>query len=120
MTKLVPWLIFLRIVLSGTQELVYKEALRKGLDPALAKCVVQHESKWDEKAVGSHGEIGLWQILPTTAMYVTHQLDMKGYDLFDVQDNTTLGLWILKNHPRWFSTWEHCQDEVGKLDQQTP
>jgi hypothetical protein len=83
-------------------------------------CVLQHESEWDERAVGSHGEIGLFQILPSTGHFVASKLGLTQYDLFDVQDNTTLGLWILEHHPSWFSTWEHCQDEVGKLDQQTP
>jgi len=107
--NLVRWLVFIHMMLSPTQELVLKEALRRGFEPQLVMCIVEHESGWNERAVGARGEMGLWQIRPATARYVAKQLGLTHYDLFDVRDNTLIGLWILEHRPMWFSTWERCQ-----------
>ena len=47
--------------------LITSEAEQRGLPAALADAVAQAESRYDPKAVGSLGEVGLMQIRPRTA-----------------------------------------------------
>lgn len=43
------------------------------MDPVFLMAVARHESRFNPAAIGSHGEIGLMQIKPTTAMmYLGH------------------------------------------------
>lgn len=44
--------------------LITKSALRNGVDPDLALAIVEVESKFNVNAVGSIGEIGLFQLRP--------------------------------------------------------
>lgn len=56
--------------LSGTanyRALVEKEARREGLAPEIAEAVMAVESGYNPAALGGAGEIGLMQILPSTA-----------------------------------------------------
>jgi hypothetical protein len=48
-------------------KLIAKEADRVGLDPAIIEAVIKVESDYKPDATGSAGEIGLMQILPSTA-----------------------------------------------------
>src|SRR3978361_1722980 len=47
--------------------LLEAEAVRHGIPPALADAVATVESAYDPDARGSSGEVGLMQILPSTA-----------------------------------------------------
>ena len=49
------------------QDLFTRESAKYGLPPALADAVAAIESDYDPAAAGSAGEIGLMQILPSTA-----------------------------------------------------
>src|ERR1700681_4723179 len=64
--------------------LLTAEAIRRGIPPALADAVATVESAYDTGARGSSGEIGLMQVLPSTA-------DMLGFrgDLAQLADPTT-------------------------------
>jgi len=47
--------------------LIEREAGRRGIPAALAHAVTMVESGWNPAAVGTSGEIGLMQVMPTTA-----------------------------------------------------
>jgi soluble lytic murein transglycosylase-like protein len=47
--------------------MVRERALREGLPPQIADAVAQVESGYSPAAVGSYGEVGLMQVLPSTA-----------------------------------------------------
>ena len=49
---------------------VVRESLSQDLDARLILAVIAHESKFNPDAVGSHGEIGLMQILPMTGKWI--------------------------------------------------
>ncbi len=67
-----------------------------------AACIIQHESGWDDEALGAHGEIGLAQIKPTTGRWFA---DMLGWSegwqpetqLWDPSTNLYLLAWGLAN-----------------------
>jgi soluble lytic murein transglycosylase-like protein len=53
---------------SAAYEAMIEDAARlHRISPALVKAVIQAESKFDTRAVSSHGAVGLMQILPSTA-----------------------------------------------------
>jgi len=53
--------------LSYYRALIAKEAGQQGLAPAIAEAVMAVESGFNPDAVGGAGEIGLMQIMPSTA-----------------------------------------------------
>lgn len=57
---------------SGYAKLLAREALARGLPPAVADAVAFVESGFNAGAVGSVGEIGLMQIRPATAAMLGH------------------------------------------------
>ena len=47
---------------------IQQEALRQGVPPELALAVARRESGFNQFAVGKKGEIGLFQLMPSTAI----------------------------------------------------
>jgi soluble lytic murein transglycosylase-like protein len=70
-------------------ELVYDEALRAGIDPALAFEIVHLESRFNPRAVSSVGAIGLAQVMPRTAVFYDSTVTRD--DLFDPSTNLRIG-----------------------------
>ena len=52
---------------SAVQQLITSTAQAYGVSPALALAVAQQESGFNQSAVGSSGEIGVFQLMPGTA-----------------------------------------------------
>ncbi len=78
--------------------LVTYEAERRGLPPALGNAVATVESNWDPAAQGADGEVGLMQVLPSTAA----MLGFRGSpaELADPATNIRLGVTYLSG--AWF------------------
>lgn len=49
---------------------ILSESRRFGMDPFFILAIIQRESRFNPNAIGSHGEIGLMQIRPTTADWI--------------------------------------------------
>lgn len=64
----------LRVHAEDIPALIKKEALRQGLDPAIALSIATIESNLDPRAVGPKKEIGLFQILPRYSPVPKNQL----------------------------------------------
>jgi hypothetical protein len=73
--------------------LIQAEATRQGIPPALADAVATIETGYTENATGSSGEIGLMQIMPSTAW----MLGFRGNttDLYDAATNIHWGVTYL-------------------------
>ena len=74
-------------------ERITREAERQGLPPAVADAVATVESAYNPNAVGGVGEIGLMQVLPTTAAMLGHRGPTTA--LFDPDVNIRFGVTYL-------------------------
>jgi len=71
---------------------------RYGVDPALVKAVVWRESRFNPRAVGRAGEIGLMQVRELAAVEWSTSQRVTGFELehlFDPGTNTLAGAWYL-------------------------
>lgn len=82
---------------AGVVEMIEAEARHQHFDPQIAVAVATVESNLDQNAIGSHGEVGIFQILPRT---------YPGANLFDLKTNIRLGIEHLKYWKRACPTIE--------------
>jgi len=78
---------------------IYAAAQRYGVDPALVKAVVWRESRFNEKARGHAGEIGLMQIREEAAQEwadAEHVDSFVHEHCFNPRTNTLAGVWYLR------------------------
>lgn len=68
-----------------------------GVDKNLVFAIIKTESNYNENAVSKKGAIGLMQILPSTAEYISEKLGYsKVINLFDSETNVEFGVYYLK------------------------
>lgn len=101
--------ILLALGIITTPDMVREMAVREGVDPELAACIVQAESRWNVNLIGAAGEIGLMQILPDTGKWAATKVDLEFYDLHEPVHNLTIGLWILREYPEFYHTMYLCE-----------
>lgn len=87
------------------QELVLDVAAEIGVDPRMVAAVGQLESQWHPDAYGAHGDTGLMQIIPDTAQWISQQMGLKAYDLWDPRTNVTMGAWYLRVLYQEYGDW---------------
>lgn len=80
--------------------IIYEEARRAGIEPAMAFGVIEQESGFDPSAVGKSGERGLMQIKPSTARAYDARITPDG--LLRPKANLRLGLRHLKGEVEYF------------------
>lgn len=79
------------LVPAAYRDLVIATATRHRVDPRLIAAIVTVETGWDSTAVGSKGELGLMQILPSTGAFLARQAGLAQYNLADPATNLDLG-----------------------------
>lgn len=77
------------------RSLVITAANRHGVDPRLIAAVITVETEWRPDVVGSYGELGLMQILPSTGAWLAEVNGLTEYDLADSETNVDLATWYL-------------------------
>lgn len=73
---------------------IVRESRKHGFDPLFVMAVIENESSFKPEKLGSHGEIGLMQILPTTAEWYAKKAGLKfrgKKGLYDPVRNIELG-----------------------------
>jgi soluble lytic murein transglycosylase-like protein len=85
--------------------MVMEVAERYEIDPRLLAAMGFVESRWHATSVGSHGDRGLMQILPSTAEWIAGKMGLKQYDLFDPMTNVTMGAWYLHVLQKEYGGW---------------
>ncbi|CDF58134.1 lytic transglycosylase domain-containing protein [Thermobrachium celere] len=81
------------------QKQVYTYSKYYNLDPMLVFAVIKVESNFDKNAVSNKGAVGLMQIKPSTAEYISNLLKDDSFDkskLFDPDLNIRYGCFYLK------------------------
>lgn len=90
------------------RDLVIDVAGQFGLDPRILAAVGSVESQWYARALGTHGDSGLMQILPGTAQWIAGRLGWESYDIYDPQTNMTMGAWYLYVLHRQYGSWDQA------------
>jgi Soluble lytic murein transglycosylase and related regulatory proteins (some contain LysM/invasin domains) len=76
-------------------EVLIRECEAQALDPIFVLAVIATESQFNPQAVGTAGEIGLMQILPDTAKWMSEMYDLSWHGrntLFDPIENVRYGI----------------------------
>ena len=81
---------------ADTEALIRATATRHGIDPKLALAIGWIESGWYQRAVSHTNAVGVMQIMPITGTWAS-QLAGRRLDLYDVRDNITAGVLVLRS-----------------------
>lgn len=63
--------------------------------PSLLEAVILTESKFDEKAVSHVGAVGMMQLMPDTAQWISEESGLPADNLASPDQNIPLGAWYL-------------------------
>ena len=88
------------------QDLVMSYAESYDIDPLLVFSLIKVESRFSPAATSHCGAQGLMQLMPDTARWAAHQLNMEGFDdskLVDPETNIKLGCWYIADLSREFN-----------------
>ena len=80
-------------------EVISKNAAQYRLDPALVAAVIYEESSFNDQSVSEEGAIGLMQLLPSTATWISTKngnADFNPKSLEDPAVNISYGCWYLR------------------------
>lgn len=77
------------------QHIINESAVREGISPCLIEAVMLTESKFDEKAVSKVGAVGMMQLMPETAAWISEQSGLTAEKLEEPDQNIPLGAWYL-------------------------
>lgn len=78
---------------------IRQQAMALGVPADLAVAVARRESGLDQSAMGSSGEVGIFQIMPGTAAGL-------GIDPYDAGENILGGVTYLKQQYNTFGSWD--------------
>ena len=78
------------------QEEIEKCCKDYDLDKMLVYSIINVESSFNTNAVSPKGAIGLMQILPSTAQFISVKLNVKDYDLKDPRTNIRFGCYYVR------------------------
>ncbi|MGN0954153.1 lytic transglycosylase domain-containing protein [Dialister sp.] len=70
-------------------------AAEEQISPSLLEAVILTESKFDEKAVSHVGAVGMMQLMPDTAHWISEQSGLPSDNLASPEQNIPLGAWYL-------------------------
>lgn len=88
------------------RSLVLQTAARHGLDPRLLAAVIKLESRFDRTTIGTHGEVGLMQIMAQTGAWLASYAGLESYDLRDDETSLELGALYLEINLREYGSVE--------------
>lgn len=84
---------------SNVKESIVKHSLELGIDPALALSIAKSESGFRHEARSSHGAVGVYQLMPSTARRL-------GVDPYSLSGNIKGGLMYYKRLYKMFGSTE--------------
>lgn len=87
------------------REIVEKYSAEYDVDPYLAAAVIKVESGFRKDVHSHRGAVGLMQLMPSTARWISRQIDDAGFDmdkLHEPETNIRYGVWYLSSLEREF------------------
>ena len=78
---------------------IVKHSIEMGVDPAIALSIARAESGFRHEARSSHGAVGVFQLMPSTARRM-------GLDAYSLNDNIRGGIMYYKNMYKMFGSME--------------
>lgn len=81
------------------KEIIVKHALEMGVDPAIALSIARTESGFRHEARSSHGAVGVFQLMPSTARRL-------GVNPYSLSDNIKGGIMYYKQMYKMFGSME--------------
>ena len=81
------------------KETIVKHSMEMGVDPALALSIAKKESGFRHETKSSHGAVGVFQLLPSTAKKI-------GYNPYYLSENIKAGLTYYKMMYKMFGSTE--------------
>ena len=75
---------------------VLSQAEKYGVDKNLVFAIIKCESGFNPNAKSNKGAVGLMQLMPETAEFISVKIAKKNYDLSSPTDNISLGVAYLK------------------------
>lgn len=78
------------------KEEVIKYSQEYDLDKYLIFSTIKVESNFDRNSKSSKGALGLMQILPSTAEFISKKLNIEEYDLFNENNNIQFGCFYIR------------------------
>lgn len=78
------------------EALIEANADRYSLSKELLQAVILTESKYNTHAVSSTGAVGVMQLMPDTAQWISEESGLPARDLRNPEENIPLGSWYLE------------------------
>lgn len=75
--------------------IIRDSAQSEGISPQLLEAVTLTESKFDETAVSHVGAVGMMQLMPDTAQWISEESGLPADQLDKPEQNIPLGAWYL-------------------------
>ncbi len=75
--------------------IIQESAEREDISPCLLEAVILTESKFDKKAVSHVGAVGMMQLMPDTAEWISEESGLPADSLSRPEENIPLGAWYL-------------------------
>lgn len=69
--------------------------MEENISPSLLEAVIRTESKFDEKAISHVGAVGMMQLMPDTAAWISETSGLPSDNLESPEQNIPLGAWYL-------------------------
>ena len=88
-----------QISVNKIKEVIVKQSLEMGIDPALALSIAKHESKFMHEARSRNGAVGVFQLMPSTARRL-------GVNPYYMEENVKGGLMYYKKLYQMFGSTE--------------
>ncbi len=80
------------------RDLIERYAMEYNLSPAYVSAIIRNESSFQPKAESGAGARGLMQLMPDTAEWIAHKLQVNGFAferMYDPESNIQFGCWYL-------------------------
>lgn len=79
----------------AVSHIIAESAVRAEISPSLLEAVILTESKFNEKAISHVGAVGMMQLMPETAQWISEESGLPADHLEWPEENIPLGAWYL-------------------------